>query len=79
MPISIADQLKAAIVAKGLTLYGAAQFIGAKSDLPLKTVYRRLADMTADNPPKTLQILQKTCEALGLTITIKVITSEEEN
>ena len=79
MPISIADQLKAAIVAKGLTLYGAAQFIGAKSDLPLKTVYRRLADMTADNPPKTLQILQKTCEALGLTITIKAITSEEEN
>ena len=77
--MSIADQLKAAIVAKGLTLYGAAQFIGAKSDLPLKTVYRRLADMTADNPPKTLQILQKTCEALGLTITIKVITSEEEN
>ena len=77
--MSIADQLKAAIVAKGLTLYGAAQFIGAKSDLPLKTVYRRLADMTADNPPKTLQILQKTCEALGLTITIKAITSEEEN
>ena len=43
--MSIADQLKAAIVAKGLTLYGAAQFIGAKSDLPLKTVYRRLADL----------------------------------
>ena len=77
--MSIAQQLEAAIVAKGLTLYGAAQFIGAKSDLPLKTVYRRLADMTADNPPKTLQILQKTCEALGLTITIKAITSEEEN
>ena len=77
--MTIADQLKAAIVAKGLTLYGAAQFIGAKSDLPLKTVYRRLADMTSDNPPKTLQILQKTCEALGLTITIKAITSEEEN
>ena len=77
--MKISDQLQAAIVAKGLTLYGAAQFIGAKSDLPLKTVYRRLADMTADNPPKTLQILQKTCEALGLTITIKAITSEEEN
>ena len=68
--MTIAQQLEAAIVAKGLTLYGAAQFIGAKSDLPLKTVYRRLADMTSDNPPKTLQILQKTCEALGLTITI---------
>ena len=70
MPISIADQLKAAIVAKGLTLYGAAKLVGAKSDLPLKTVYRRLADMTADNPPLSQQILQKTCEALGLTITI---------
>ena len=68
--MTIADQLKAAIVAKGLTLYGAAQFIGAKSDLPLKTVYRRMADMTSDNPPKTLQILQETCDALGLTITI---------
>ena len=68
--MTIAQQLEAAIVAKGLTLYGAAQFIGAKSGLPLKTVYRRLADMTSDNPPKTLQILQKTCEALGLTITI---------
>ena len=43
--MSIAQQLEAAIVAKGLTLYGAAQFIGAKSDLPLKTVYRRLADL----------------------------------
>ena len=70
MPISIADQLKAAIVAKGLTLYGAAQFIGAKSGLPLKTVYRRMVDMTADNPPLSQQILQETCEALGLTITI---------
>ena len=69
--MTIADQLRAALTAKGLTLYGAAQFIGAKSDLPLKTVYRRLADMTSDNPPKTLQILQKTCDALGLTITIE--------
>ena len=77
--MSIADQLKAAIVAKGLTLYGAAQFIGAKSGLPLKTVYRRLADMTADTPPLSQQILEDTCKALGLTITIEVITSEEEN
>ena len=68
MPIS--QQLEAALTAKGLTLYGAAQFIGAKSGLPLKTVYRRLADMTADNPPLSQQILQETCEALGLTITI---------
>ena len=68
--MTIAQQLEAAIVAKGLTLYGAAQFIGAKSDLPLKTVYRRLADMTADNPPLSQQILEETCEALGLTITI---------
>ena len=70
MPISIANQLQAALTAKGLTLYGAAQFIGAKSDLPLKTVYRRLVDMTSDNPPLSQQILQETCEALGLTITI---------
>ena len=77
--MTIAQQLRAALTAKGLTLYGAAQFIGAKSDLPLKTVYRRLADMTADNPPLSQQILQETCEALGLTITIKAITSEEEN
>ena len=75
MPISIADQLKAAIVAKGLTLYGAAQFIGAKSGLPLKTVYRRLADMTAENPPLSQQILEETINALGLTITITI----EEN
>ena len=73
--MSIADQLKAAIVAKGLTLYGAAQFIGAKSGLPLKTVYRRLVDMTSETPPLSQQILQETCEALGLTITI---TSEEK-
>ena len=72
--MTIAQQLRAALTAKGLTLYGAAQFIGAKSDLPLKTVYRRLADMTADTPPLSLQILQGTCETLGLTITI---TSEK--
>ena len=76
MPISIADQLKAAIVAKGLTLYGAAKLIGAKSGLPLKTVYRRLADMTSDTPPLSLQIIEQTINALGLTITI---TSEEKN
>ena len=69
--MKISDQLKTAIVAKGLTLYGAAKLIGAKSGLPLKTVYRRLADMTSDTPPKTLQVLQETCEALGLTITIE--------
>ena len=69
--MTIANQLQAAIVAKGLTLYGAAQFVGAKSGLPLKTVYRRLADMTSDNPPLSQQILQETCEALGLTITIE--------
>ena len=74
MPIS--QQLEAALTAKGLTLYGAAQFIGAKSDLPLKTVYRRLVDMTSGTPPLSQQILQETCEALGLTITI---TSEEKN
>ena len=68
--MTIAQQLEAAIVAKGLTLYGAAKLIGAKSGLPLKTVYRRLVDMTSDNPPLSQQILQKTCEALGLTITI---------
>jgi len=67
----IANQLRSAIVAKGLTLYGAAKLIGAKSDLPLKTVYRRLTDMTANNPPLSQQILEETCEALGLTITIK--------
>ena len=70
MITTIANQLQAAIVAKGLTLYGAAQFIGAKSGLPLKTVYRRLVDMTAGTPPLSQQILQETCEALGLTITI---------
>ena len=68
MPIS--QQLEAAIVAKGLTLYGAAKLIGAKSGLPLKTVYRRLADMTAENPPLSQQILEETINALGLTITI---------
>ena len=77
--MTIAQQLEAAIVAKGLTLYGAAKLIGAKSDLPLKTVYRRLVDMTAGTPPLSQQILQETCAALGLTITIKVITSEEKN
>ena len=76
MMTTIAQQLRAALTAKGLTLYGAAKLIGAESDLPLKTVYRRLADMTADNPPKTLQILEETINALGLTITI---TIEEEN
>ena len=73
--MTIAQQLEAAIVAKGLTLYGAAQFIGAKSGLPLKTVYRRLVDMTSETPPLSQQILQETCEALGLTITI---TNEEK-
>ena len=68
--MTIAQQLEAAIVAKGLTLYGAAKLIGAKSGLPLKTAYRRLADMTSGTPPLSQQILQETCEALGLTITI---------
>ena len=68
--MTIAQQLEAAIVAKGLTLYGAAKLIGAKSGLPLKTVYRRLADMTAENPPLSQQILEETINALGLTITI---------
>ena len=67
---TIAQQLEAAIVAKGLTLYGAAKLIEAKSGLPLKTVYRRLVDMTSGTPPLSQQILQETCEALGLTITI---------
>lgn len=70
--MTISDQLRAAIVAKGLTLYSAAQLIAGKTKLPCKTVYRRMADMTADDPPLTLQILQETCDALGLTISISV-------
>ena len=73
--MKISDQLKTAIVAKGLTLYGAAKLIGAKSGLPLKTVYRRLADMTVENPPLSQQILEETINSLGLTITITI----EEN
>ena len=73
--MKISDQLKAALTAKGLTLYGAAKLIGAESGLPLKTVYRRLADMTSDTPPLSLQIIEQTINALGLTITI---TSEEK-
>lgn len=69
--MTIADQLKAAIVAKGFKgIYGAAQFIAGKTGIPYKTVYRRLADMTADDPPLSQQIIEETCEALGLTITI---------
>ena len=68
--MKISDQLKAALTAKGLTLYGAAKLIGAESGLPLKTVYRRLADMTSDTPPLSLQIIEQTINALGLTITI---------
>ena len=73
--MKISDQLKAALTAKGLTLYGAAKLIGAESGLPLKTVYRRLADMTSDTPPLSLQIIEQTINALGLTITITI----EEN
>ena len=71
MMTTIANQLQAALTAKGLTLYSAAKLIGAKSDLPLKTVYRRLVDMTAGTPPLSQQILEETCKALGLTITIE--------
>ena len=70
--LSISQQLKAAINAQGLTLYGAAMTIGADDPgTPLKTIHKRLTAYTSDNPPKSLVQLEQACKALGLTITIE--------
>ena len=71
--MTIAEQLKAAIVAKGLTPYSAAQFIAGKTKCSYKTVYRQLTSLASNNPPpKTIQILEKVCDTLGLTISISI-------
>lgn len=70
--MTIAEQLRAAIVAKGLTPYSAAQLI-AGSTVGYKTVYRQLTSLASNNPPpKTIQILEKVCDTLGLTISISI-------
>ena len=71
MPKSVSQQLKAAINAQGLTLYGAALTIGAdEPDIPLKTIHKRLTAYTSDNPPKSIVQFEEACNALGLEIRI---------
>jgi hypothetical protein len=68
---TIPAQLRAALDGKTLTIYGAAQIVGAETDEALKAVHYRLTSYTSDSPPKTIRQLEEVCAALGLTITIK--------
>ncbi len=67
---TIPAQLRAALAAQNLTIYGASQMVGAETDEALATVHRRITAYTSDNPPKTVAQLEQLCKALGLTITI---------
>lgn len=68
---TISAQLRAALAAQNLTLYGASQIVGAKTDEDLKTIHRRLTAYTGENPPKSIAQLEQLCSALGLAITIQ--------
>jgi hypothetical protein len=67
---TIPEQLRAALDGKALTIYGAAQIVGAETDEALKAVHGRITAYTSDSPPKTIRQLEEVCKALGLTITI---------
>lgn len=68
--MTIAKQLRPAILAQKKSIYGAAQLIASKTGLPYKTVYRQLKSLVDDRPPLTIQILEQICNTLGLTIRI---------
>jgi hypothetical protein len=68
---TIPAQIRAALAAQNLTLYGASQIVGASTDEALATVHRRITAYTSDNPPQSIAQLEQLCKVLGLTITIQ--------
>jgi hypothetical protein len=67
---TIPTQLRAALDAQNLTLYGASLIVGAETDEGIKTVHRRITSYTSDRPPKSIAQLEQTLDALGLQLTI---------
>jgi hypothetical protein len=63
-------QIRDAIAARGLSLYGASQIIGAETDEALPTIHRRLTVYTSENPPKAIWQLEEALDALGYRIEI---------
>lgn len=62
-------QIRDAIAARGLTLYGASQLIGAETDEDLKAIHKRLTKYTTI-PPVSVRQLEETLDALGYRIEI---------
>ena len=67
---NLPTQISNAIAARGLTLYGASQIIGAETDEALKTVHYRLTRYTSDTPPESIRQLEETLDALGYRLEI---------
>ena len=66
---NLPTQISEAIAARGLTLYGASQIIGAETDEPLKQVHYRLSRYT-QNVPRSIRQLEEALEALGYRLEI---------
>lgn len=66
---TIPTQLRAALDAQNLTLYGASLIIGAETDEAIKTIHRRLSSYI-DGPPQSIAQLEKALDALGLRLVI---------
>lgn len=66
--LNLPTQIRDAIAALGLTLYGASQIVGAETDEALKTIHYRLTRYTSKNPPESIRQLETTLSALGYRI-----------
>lgn len=73
---SLSQQLKDIIASQRLTLYGAAQLVGAEWDdnTPIKTIHQRLRRLTSDRPPESIEQLEAIAHALGYEL---VLTPKE--
>ena len=67
---NLPTQISEAIAARGLTLYGAAQIVGAETDEEIKTIHRRLTAYTSSKPPKAIWQMEEALNALGYRIEI---------
>ena len=74
---NLPTQISNAIAARGLTLYGASQIVGAETDEDLRTVHRRLTAYTT-KPPKAIWQLEEALKALGYQIQIVEISQGEK-
>lgn len=52
--LTVPEQLRAALAAQKLTIYGASQIVGAETDEDLRTVHRRITSYISDRPPKSI-------------------------